>query len=219
MVAGGLAVFPRKLFAALSGGAEIVKGRSDGTEGGGPRLDSRALTGNNPWTIVSALFAGMSGDCTIEWPNKREYLRWDERCRGEAIIIEHKSAPHWSFVAWSTASKLRLNWSPELIAGWLKRAHPGDGCYHVSHEAIYRSLFVQTRGVLKKELLVTFDRSGRSADLSGQTRMAIDGGKSIVSIRERPAAVEDVQSLVIGKAISLSGSKNSYIATLVERGD
>ncbi len=53
----------------------------------------------------------------------------------------------------AVARKLRLNWSPEQIAGWLKRAHPGDGSYHVSHETIYRSLFVQARGVLKKELL------------------------------------------------------------------
>ena len=53
----------------------------------------------------------------------------------------------------SVASKLRLNWAPEQIAGWLKRAHPEDGCYQVSHETIYRSLFVQARRVLKKELL------------------------------------------------------------------
>ena len=50
------------------------------------------------------------------------------------------------------ARQLRLNWSPEQIAGWLKRGHPGQEAYQVSHETIYRSLFVQTRGVLKKEL-------------------------------------------------------------------
>ena len=53
----------------------------------------------------------------------------------------------------AVAGKLRLDWSPEQIAGWLKRTHPEDGCNQVSHETIYRSLFVQTRGVLKKELL------------------------------------------------------------------
>src|SRR5450759_4101981 len=53
----------------------------------------------------------------------------------------------------AVASKLRLNWAPEQIAGWLKRAHPDGGFYRVSHETIYRSLFVQARGVLKKELL------------------------------------------------------------------
>ena len=54
----------------------------------------------------------------------------------------------------AVAGKLRLDWSPEQIAGWLKRTHPEDECNQVSHEIIYRSLFVQTRGVLKKELLI-----------------------------------------------------------------
>ena len=49
--------------------------------------------------------------------------------------------------------KLRLEWSPEQIAGWLKREYPDNEYYHVSHETIYKSLFIQARGVLKKELL------------------------------------------------------------------
>ena len=53
----------------------------------------------------------------------------------------------------TVAGKLRLDWSPEQIAGWLKRTYPEDEYYQVSHETIYRSLFVQARGVLKKELL------------------------------------------------------------------
>ena len=56
-----------------------------------------------------------------------------------------------STVGQAVARKLRRNWSPEQIAGWLKRAYPDDESYHVSHETIYRSLFVQARGVLKKE--------------------------------------------------------------------
>ncbi|MET3109198.1 DNA-binding CsgD family transcriptional regulator [Oxalobacteraceae bacterium GrIS 1.18] len=51
------------------------------------------------------------------------------------------------------ASKLQLQWSPEQVAGWLKEAYPNDEDYHVSHETIYRSLFIQARGALKKELL------------------------------------------------------------------
>jgi hypothetical protein len=91
------------------------------------------------------------------------------------------------------ARKLRLNWSPEQIAGWLKRSHPGDESHCVSHETIYRSLFVQARGVLKKELLGylrskrTIRRSQR-VDPNGLKRGQI---KDLVSIRERPAAVED----------------------------
>ena len=119
----------------------------------------------------------------------------------------------------AVASKLRLNWSPEQIAGWLKRWRPGDGCNHVSHEAIYRSLFVQARGVLKKELL-GYLRSKRTIrrslriDPNGDRRGQI---KDIVSIRERPAAVEDRAVPGHWEGDLLSGSKNSYIATLVER--
>jgi IS30 family transposase len=93
----------------------------------------------------------------------------------------------------AVAGKLRLDWSPEQIAGWLKRTHPEDECNQVSHETIYRSLFVQTRGVLKKELLSHL-RSKRSmrrsqpVDPNGDRRGHI---KDIVSIRQRPAAVED----------------------------
>jgi Helix-turn-helix domain len=74
----------------------------------------------------------------------------------------------------AVASKLRLNWAPEQIAGWLKRAHPEDGCYQVSHETIYRSLFVQARGVLKKELLCHL-RSKRTIRRSKQAGLISDG--------------------------------------------
>lgn len=119
----------------------------------------------------------------------------------------------------AVAGKLRLNWSPEQIAGWLKRAHPEDEFYQVSHETIYRSLFVQARGVLKKELLGhlrskrTICRSKR-ADPNGDRRGQIT---DLVSIRERPAAVEDRAVPGHWEGDLLSGSNNSYIATLVER--
>ena len=119
----------------------------------------------------------------------------------------------------AVASKLRLNWSPEQVAGWLKRAHPGDESYHVSHETIYRSLFVQARGVLKKELL-GYLRSRRTIRRSKQAGLNGDGRgqiKDIVSIRERPAAVEDRAVPGHWEGDLLTGSKNSYIATLVER--
>ncbi len=119
----------------------------------------------------------------------------------------------------AVARKLRLNWSPEQIAGWLKRAHPEDGFYHVSHETIYRSLFVQARGVLKKELLRHL-RSRRTIRRSKQAGLNGDGRGRItdlVSIRERPAAAEDRAVPGHWEGDLLSGSKNSYIATLVER--
>ena len=117
------------------------------------------------------------------------------------------------------ARKLRLNWSPEQIAGWLKRAHRGEECYQVSHETIYRSLFVQARGVLKKELLQHL-RSKRTIRRSKQTRRKGDGRGQItdlVSISERPSSVEDRAVPGHWEGDLLSGSKNSHIATLVER--
>src|SRR5712672_3240538 len=119
----------------------------------------------------------------------------------------------------AVASKLRLNWAPEQIAGWLKRTHPEDGCCQVSHETIYRSLFVQARGVLKKELLYHL-RSKRTIRRSKQAGLNGDGRGQIkdpVSIRQRPAAVEDRAVPGHWEGDLLSGSKNSYIATLVER--
>ncbi|SHI04651.1 IS30 family transposase [Bradyrhizobium erythrophlei] len=119
----------------------------------------------------------------------------------------------------AVTSKLRLNWAPEQIAGWLKRAHPEDENCQVSHETIYRSLFVQARGVLKKELLCHL-RSKRTIRRSKQAGLHGDGRGQIkdpVSIRQRPAAVEDRAVPGHWEGDLLSGSKNSYIATLVER--
>jgi len=129
-----------------------------------------------------------------------------------------KLATH-AWLRQAVARQLRLNWSPEQIAGWLKRAHPGQGAYQVSHETIYRSLFVQARGVLKKELQLHL-RSKRTIRRSKQASQKGDGRgqiNDIISIRERPASVEDRAVPGHWEGDLLSGSKNSYIATLVER--
>ena len=116
-------------------------------------------------------------------------------------------------------STLRRNWSPEQIAGWLRRTCPDDEAYQVSHETIYRSLFVQARGVLKKEL-VQHLRSRRSIRRSRHaTAKADQRGRipDMVSIRERPAAVEDRAVPGHWEGDLLAGSSNSYMVTLVER--
>ena len=117
------------------------------------------------------------------------------------------------------ASKLKMNWSPKQIDGWLKRQYPDDKNRHVSHETIYRSLFIQARGVLKKELL-QYLRSQRTIRRSKQHSMKNEGlGKicNAVSIRERPASVEDRAVPGHWEGDLIAGSNNSYIATLVER--
>jgi IS30 family transposase len=117
------------------------------------------------------------------------------------------------------ASKLILDWSPEQISGWLKTEYPDDESLRVSHETIYRSLFIQARGVLKKELLDRLRtkrrmRRSRHATVSGQSRGQI---VDAISIRERPAEAEDRAIPGHWEGDLLSGGKNSYIATLVER--
>jgi IS30 family transposase len=117
------------------------------------------------------------------------------------------------------AQKLRLAWSPEQIAGWLKRNYPEYESLQVSHETIYRSLFVQSRGVLKKELMKHLRsrrlmRHGKASTTKGQLRGQI---VDAVSIRERPAEIEDRAIPGHWEGDLIAGSGNSHIATLVER--
>ena len=117
------------------------------------------------------------------------------------------------------AARLEDNWSPEQIAGWLEHTYPDDEAYQVSHETIYRSLFVQARGVLKKELQAHL-RSGRAIRRSRHASSKGDQRGSIVdaiSIRERPASIEDRAVPGHWEGDLLCGSSNSYIVTLVER--
>ena len=117
------------------------------------------------------------------------------------------------------ASKLILDWSPEQISGWLKRRYPSNESMRVSHETIYRSLFIQARGVLKKELMQHL-RSKRSIRRSVHARA---GGQSrgqivdAISISERPVEIEDRAIPGHWEGDLLSGTSNSHIATLVER--
>ena len=117
------------------------------------------------------------------------------------------------------ASKLIQDWSPEQISGWLKRRYPSNESMRVSHETIYRSLFIQARGVLKKELMQHL-RSRRQirrsvhAKPAGQSRGQI---VDAISISKRPAEIEDRAIPGHWEGDLLSGSGNSHIATLVER--
>ena len=116
-------------------------------------------------------------------------------------------------------SKLIQLWSPEQIAGWLKRSFPADEHYQVSHETIYRSLFVQARGALKKELqqYLRSKRTIRRAKQSSLKGIGLGGMPDAVSIRERPASVEDRAVPGHWEGDLIEGSNNSCIATLVER--
>jgi IS30 family transposase len=110
-------------------------------------------------------------------------------------------------------------WSPEQIAGWLKHTYPCDESHHVSHETIYRSLFIQARGALKKELLEHLRRTRGMRRSRHYTQKTSIHGQIVdaVSISERPASVEDRAVPGHWEGDLVFGSHNSQIATLVER--
>lgn len=119
---------------------------------------------------------------------------------------------------WRVAQMLALQWSPQQIAGWLKRQYPVDPDMRISHEAIYRSLFVQSRGVLKKELMAHL-RTRRQMRHAKGAKTGRGHGQLVdmVSIRERPAEVEDRAVPGHWEGDLLTGANDTHIATLVER--
>ena len=139
---------------------------------------------------------------------------WDRAHRPKRCkLAQHRS------LAKVVAAKLNQQWSPQQIAGWLKRTDPESEQAHVSHETIYRSLYIQTRGVLKKELQDCL-RSKRAIRRSKHASLKGHGLGTIthaVSIRKRPAAVEDRAVPGHWEGDLISGTNNSHIATLVER--
>ena len=139
---------------------------------------------------------------------------WDRARRPKICkLAENRTLAH------IVAGRLQLQWSPEQIAGWLKRTYPDNECYQVSHETIYRSLFIQARGALKKELLEHLRRTRAMRRSRHYTQKTGDHGRIVdaVSISERPAAVEDRAVPGHWEGDLLCGTTNSQIATLVER--
>jgi len=115
--------------------------------------------------------------------------------------------------------KLLDDWSPQQIAGWLARAHPGDQALRVSAETIYRSLFLEARGELKRELTAQL-RTKRTMRQPRRSTARIDGRGSLigaVSIRERPAEADDRAVPGHWEGDLLIGAGTTQVATLVER--
>ena len=139
---------------------------------------------------------------------------WDSALRPKACLL----ATH-NQLQRIVAGKLIKDWSPKQISGWLKTEYPKDESLHVSHETIYRSLFIQARGALKKELIQHLRskrriRRSRHSSVHGHLQ-----GKIVdaISIRERPAEVEDRAVPGHWEGDLLRGARNSHVATLVER--
>jgi Transposase and inactivated derivatives, IS30 family len=146
--------------------------------------------------------------------SQADQAAWDRAHRPKSCkLVQNRALAH------IVAGKLQWQWSPEQIAGWLKRTYPGDENYQVSHETIYRSLFIQARGALKKELLQHLRRTRAMRRSRHHTQKTGDHGRIIdaVSISERPATVEDRAVPGHWEGDLLFGGRNSQIATLVER--
>jgi IS30 family transposase len=139
---------------------------------------------------------------------------WDRAKRPKRCKLDGNS-----FLIKTISSKLKQNWSPQQIAGWLKREYPTAEHNQVSHETIYRSLYVQARGVLKKELAqyLRTKRVMRRSKYSSLKRSGLGQITEAVSISERPASVSDRAIPGHWEGDLISGSKNSHIVTLVER--
>ncbi len=146
--------------------------------------------------------------------SQADQAAWDRAHRPKTCrLVQNRTLAH------IVAGKLRLLWSPEQIAGWLRRTYPYDENNQVSHETIYRSLFIQARGALKKELLQHLRRTRAMRRSRHHTQKTDDHGRirDTVSISERPATVEDRAVPGHWEGDLLCGSRNSQIATLVER--
>lgn len=139
---------------------------------------------------------------------------WDRAHRPKRCKLVHNRG-----LAHIVAGKLQLQWAPQQIAGWLKHTYPCDRNYRVSHETIYRSLFIQARGALNKELLQHLRRTRAMRRSRHHTQKTDNHGKitDTVSISERPASVEDRAVPGHWEGDLLFGSINTQIATLVER--
>lgn len=146
--------------------------------------------------------------------HQADLLAWDRALRPKTCKLVRNQA-----LAQVVAAKLRLQWSPEQIAGWIKHAYAVNKDYQVSHETIYRSLYVQARGALKNELLEHLRRERAMRRSRHHTQKTDDHGRirEAVPISERPATAEDRAVPGHWEGDMLCGSGGSQIVTLVER--
>jgi len=146
--------------------------------------------------------------------SKADQSAWDRAHRPKICKLAKNRV-----LAHIVAEKLQLQWAPEQIAGWLKYRYPNDENMQVSHETIYKSLFIQARGALKKELLQHLRKTRAMRRSRHHTQKTADHGRIIdaVSIHERPAEAEDRAVPGHWEGDLVFGSNNSQIATLVER--
>ena len=225
-----------RIFEKDSGAIYGVLSRTGGIEPS-PRKRSRlALTLSDREEISRGLVAGLSfrkiANCIKRAPStiSREVNRNGGRTQYRAaqaedrMLIETRRPKQCKLAIHVglrrlVVRKLKDNWSPEQIAGWLKHERPMDSDKTISHETIYKTLYIQARGVLKKELKAHL-RSRRTIRRSKHaTRKGAKRGeiKDAVSISDRPPSVEDRAIPGHWEGDLIAGKRGTYIATLVER--
>ena len=207
---GGIAPAPRRRAAAalrLEEREEISRGIAAGYS----IRHIAEILGRAPSTVSREV--RRNGGCAAYRASEADTRAWEraqrpKRCR----LAVHPE------LRWCVAHKLARQWSPKQISGWLKREFALDQDMQVSHETIYRSLFVQTRGVLKKELMAHLRTARQMRQAKGGTlKSGLGQIVDAVSIRQRPAEAEDRAVPGHWEGDLLSGGNNSHIATLVER--
>jgi IS30 family transposase len=155
-----------------------------------------------------------NGDQECYRASQADQAAWDRTLRPKTCkLVENRTLAH------IVAGKLQMRWSPEQIAGWLKQTYPDDENHQVSHETIYRSLYIQARGALKKELVQHLRRTRVMRRSRHHTQKTGDHGRIVdaVSISERPATVADRAVPGHWEGDLLCGTLGTQIATLVER--
>ena len=208
---GGIRPLPRKraqLCLSLAEREEI----SRGIVAGRSLRSIAAELGRAPSTVSREL--QRNGGRRQYRASAADQAAWDRSHRPKTCKLAQNRA-----LARIVAQKLQLEWAPRQIAGWLKRNYPDDENFQVSHETIYKSLFIQARGALKKELIQHLRKTRAMRRSQHHTQKTSDHGRitNAVSIRERPAEVEDRAVPGHWEGDLLFGSNNSQIATLVER--
>jgi len=171
-----------------------------------------ALLGRAPSTVSREI--NRNGGKRYYRASQADQAAWGRAHRPKICkLVENRKLAH------IVARKLKGLWSPEQIAGWLKEVYPDNENFQVSHETIYRSLFIQARGALKKELLQHLRRTRVMRRSRHHTQKTETHGRitGTVSIHERPACVEDRAVPGHWEGDLIIGSHNSQIATLVER--
>jgi len=205
---GGIAPAPRRrALAALrfEERAEISRGI------GRPIRQIAKGLGRAPSTVSREI--KRNGGTQVYRANLADRRAWERALRPKSCRLAlHRK------LRWRVAQKLALQWSPEQISGWLKQEFSTDQDMQISHEAIYRSLFIQTRGMLKKELTAQLRTARRMRRPKNHNAKSGQGHiLDMVSIRERPAEIEDRAVPGHWEGDLLTGANDTHIATLVER--